>query len=115
MSYCRWSSFIHNKVPIDAYFDNEKSFEEIAKEYNDEVSDWYIYHDCSSGEDKDSQMLAIWHVKGETPLFSYPEVKEMYEADNFGILEEYMTQREFMKKCVKSWLDYIEEDYAGKD
>ena len=39
-------------------------------------SNWYAFHNTYSGEDKDSQLLSLWHVS-ENKDFLYSELKNV--------------------------------------
>lgn len=117
MSYTRWSTEITGFMSFENQLDLMRrgyswtdTFE-VQKEMG-EISDWYIFWHCDSGDTVDDQVLSLWHTCCDTKNYDYLTVKQMYEDDDFGEdLEEVMTQREHMRACVRDWLDGVEEDY----
>lgn len=115
MAYCRWSSFIKGRVPMEAHL-SKKSLEDLEKEYEDELSDWYIFDNVYGGTTLDTQLLSIWNRHYEDNCdFQYPEVKRMYETDDWSNLPGEVTQKEFLRTNVKRWLDDVEEEYGAND
>jgi hypothetical protein len=116
MSYCRWSTIINSGLTWEEEFKlitNEISMQDRLKHCKEgaEISQWYIFHHADSGEWLEQQYLAIWHVEGDGhPTLPYDVVKAMYESDDWYALD-VVTQQEFLRKCVKQWLDDVEAEY----
>ena len=116
MSYCRWSTIINSgltpREEIGLMIDGV-SLEDRLKYCKEgaEISDWYIFHHADSGETLEDQYLAIWHRADEkSPTLNYEIIKGMYETDDWHALS-VVTQKEFLRECVKDWLDSVEEEY----
>lgn len=120
MSYCRWSSIINSKLSWQEEMQlrcERLSLEEILKLAGEdaELSDWYIFWQTNYLEDdeqtKDNQLLAVWNrLSKGSPSFTYEEIKEMYDNDSWEPLG-VVTQKGFMRSCVKGWLQQVEEEY----
>lgn len=95
MSYTRWSSILEDG----------------------QVSNWYIYwHAMSPIKDdvRSDQYLAIWYVDSENkiPVLNYDIVKDMYDRDDWTNLGyEKFDQKIHMMKCVKQWIEDVENEY----
>lgn len=74
--------------------------------------DWYIYWDCSSGDTRDTQLLAIWHVSdGKHPLYSYKELKNNREKVWQDIASRTTpTDRISFDECIDDFLRDVEND-----
>lgn len=89
MSYMRWSSFIN---------DSEKSV-------------WYAYHDMSSGDRLDDQILAIHLAGGESAFLSYDDLCFRLERDFFDDLFPDHTQHEVLRYIVAQFLRDMQAGY----
>jgi hypothetical protein len=124
MSYCRWSTDIKRSVPLEEqlflYKNNVPNayqfIQKLERRRHSETSDWYIYWH-SNGDDtpdqtRDDQLLAIWHCADQSnPIWSYDQVKAVYEQDAWEDYLDVITQRSFMVKCVAAWLEDVETEY----
>lgn len=75
-------------------------------------ADWYIYWDCSSGDTRDTQLLAIWHVSdAKHPLYSYKELKNDREKVWKDIASRTIpTERGVFDSCIDYFIKDVEND-----
>jgi len=116
MSYCRWSTDIKGVVSVKEILSildphGYEGIKFLREQRGAEISDWYIFWSCYSGNTKDSQVLSIWWSKGSTTDFTYLEVKDMLETNDWSSVGDNLTQLEFMKSCVNLWIGDVEEEY----
>lgn len=117
MSYSRWSSEIENAIPPKKRGEllRKDGYSAIRAEHERRgtvVSDWYIFWHCCGDDTLNGQRLAIWHVDlDDNVTLGYQEVKLAYETDVWP--HKVVTQKDHMRRCVKTWLDEVEE--AHKD
>jgi len=114
MSYARWSTQIQNAIPWDEYVRLTSKERKVEQEKRGTViSDWYIFYHCNSGDTLDEQLLALWHCRdANSPLFDYPMLREAYDNDTWPL--DIISQKEYMRSCVKEWLDEVEAEYKDK-
>ena len=130
MSYVRWSSVINPAIDFDEemeLYKNGKSPHEVMKiklqGENSFRSEWYIYWhsisselkelDSNNEEKRENQYLAMW-LSGEekTPVLAYPEVKRMYDNDDWNLLGfKDIKQIDVLKSCVKKWINDVESEF----
>lgn len=92
MSYVRWSSIVNDA---------------------DHKSDWYIYHDCSSGDTRDDQILAIHLKGGESQMLSYDDLCARLERDFFEDLFPEHPQHGVLCRAIKEFLQDCERMYPN--
>jgi hypothetical protein len=90
MSYVRWSSKV-----------------------DDSMSDWYIYHDISSGDTRDDQILAIHLKGGEQANLTYDDLCVRFERDFFDDVFPDHQQHDVLLKAVKEFLIDCERMYPN--
>lgn len=113
MSYCRWSSLLHAPgLTMQEWVKSSPA--ELAKKYNTELSDWYIFWHTSSGDSRDEQLLAIWHKNDiKHRLYNYESVLDMFKNNDWSELEN-VTQVEFLRNCVEDWLIDVNREFGEK-
>ena len=135
MSYIRWSTPIKKECPTCGRFEviRDKDESDVAfylrvHKYDmdlaklndglckDCISPWYIYHDCSSGDDLDSQMLAIWSNSSHDQhgLFDYETVKYMIDNNDYSALSGFADvgdPENCMSDALKEWLEEMVIDF----
>ena len=114
MAYCRWGSHVENIISLNDALKiiqtgGYAALEREEKKRGTILSDWYLYHDCSSGETKEEQILSIHHKNGTSILMRYLDVKYAYDNDDWSQLQCEITQKDFFRSCVKEWLVDMEE------
>lgn len=117
MSYSRWSSFVN----VD--FDDKRAVEIGYTQHREELieqgallSDWYIFHNCSSGDNLDDQVLSIWSCKvSGTADYEYSDLKDIQSSGDWPRISGYSLScdenKKFMVECVEAFLEDCEEDY----
>lgn len=129
MAYVRWSSvlntgltsqdeidFINNYTgtdsPANALFDYQRS------QPHSEISEWYIYWDALDEDhnDRNLQRLCLMcngNKSGFVDSFciDYPELRVMYDRDNWSALGNDVPQLSLVRECVERWLTNVEKEY----
>lgn len=64
---------------------------------------------------KDEQLLAVWHVSAGTPIFTYPQIKEIMESEYYTALPGFSeTEKKFqdiLLKNIGEWMFDVEEEF----
>ncbi len=118
MAYVRWSTVINSGLSIQEEIllyseikDFKKFREKLLEKEGSYLSNWYIYWHDTYPESKfrDEQQLAISHTKSKSHFLSYIQVKNIYEQKNWSYFGENIDQTELLERCLKEWLDEVEE------
>lgn len=92
MSYVRWSSIINDA---------------------EDKSQWYIWHDYSSGDRRDDQILAIYYSGGENAYLTYDDLCVRLERDFFDDIFPDHIQPGVLRRAVKDFLEDCERMYPN--
>tara|TARA_B100001245_G_C22861527_1_gene414248 strand:- start:299 stop:670 length:372 start_codon:yes stop_codon:yes gene_type:complete len=118
MAYVRWSTVINSGLSIQEEMllyseikDFEKFREKLLEKEGSYLSNWYIYWHATYPESKcrEDQCLAVIHNNGKSHILSYDYIKEIYNAKNWSYFGENIDQTELLERCLKEWLDEVEE------
>ena len=120
MSYVRWSTEVHGVMSFDEEMRLQLvegwTYPMIKAEKlkrGGEISDWYIYWHCNSGDRRDDQIISINLAGGECLELSYDEVVPRMERDFWEDLFPDRPQREVMDIALKRWIEAVEEKYPN--
>lgn len=118
MSYVRWSTEIHNVMPLSEEMrlmvGKQWTYEDIKKEKlkrGGEISCWYIYYTTHSGDTKEDQAVSINLAGGESVVLTYDDVVSRMERDYWDDLFPDRPQRDVFDSALKSWIEDVEEEY----
>lgn len=81
------------------------------------TSPWYIYWDCSSGDERDTQLLAVWATSNsEYPLLDYPTLREMADVSDYSDIPGFDTDGDpygVLSDSIKAWLEEVENEFPA--
>jgi hypothetical protein len=77
-------------------------------------SDWYVFHQSSDTQNRNEEVLAVWHVdhRIESPQFTYAQVKQMLRRNDFSEIPGYSAKYEDqIKTALEEFVRDIDTDY----
>jgi hypothetical protein len=79
------------------------------------TSNWYVYWEASSVESKEDERLAVWHKdhRASSPTFSYREVLDMLETNNFDRVPGYSTgESDTLRRAFQEFVEDVDAEYG---